>query len=303
MDRWVLFKYERLPNFYYRCGLLDHDLQECPISKGEDRNVVMAELQYGAWMRGDLVKRLGWEPHLTKKTGGDDTRGKANGGDFRILMVQSSRSSVTGSGKVKSGVQFLGERIGENTTKASENGVSDERDLQENSKGRKSSKLPIEDSPILVKVGEDRAQATNGKEGSRHEETKSRDKEYPAFKFELGPTDRIGKVLVGSDPISKEEGPMAMTYEMDAGWVAESLGPTSGHWKRKARVGQAKGKEKVESPVQMKRGMVIPSGVLDQNGLGRKRRKVEKKRGDGDAEEIGKDGGVVVAATQHRRAT
>ena len=37
----------------------------------------------------------------------------------------------------------------------------------------------------------------------------------PAFKFELGPTDRIGGVLVGSDPISKEEGLMAMTYEME----------------------------------------------------------------------------------------
>ena len=46
----------------------------------------------------------------------------------------------------------------------------------------------------------------------------------PAFKFELGPTDRIGGVLVGSDPISKKEGPMAMTYEMDSGWVAETLG-------------------------------------------------------------------------------
>ena len=108
---------------------------------------------------------------------------------------------------------------------------------------------------------------------------------------------------MGSDLISKEKGPMAMTYELDSGWVAESLGPSSGHWKRRARVGQAKGKEKMESSVQMKRGMVIPSGVLDQNGLGRKRRKVEKKGGDADEAENGKDGNVAVAATQHRRAT
>ena len=104
MDRWVLFKYERLPNFCYQCGLLDHDLKECPKSKGDDRNIVMAELQYGAWMRGDLVKRSDWEPHLTKKSGGDDTRGKTNGGDVRIPMVQSPRSSTIGSGKVKLGV-------------------------------------------------------------------------------------------------------------------------------------------------------------------------------------------------------
>ena len=190
VDRWVLFKYERLPNFCYRCGLLDHDLKECPKSKGDARNVVMAELQYGAWMRREPVKRSGWEPHLTKKTGGDDTRGKMPGGDLRIPMVQSPRSSAIGSGKVKSGVQLLGECSGENTTKGSENGVSDERELQENSKGKKSSKPPIEDSPILVKVGEDRAQATNGKEGSRHEETESGEKECPLLNLNLG--QRIG---------------------------------------------------------------------------------------------------------------
>ena len=56
---------------------------------------------------------------------------------------------------------------------------------------------------------------------------------------------------------------MAMTYEMEMGWVAETLGPTSGHWKRRARAGQAKGKEKAVSPVKKKRGVVTPFGVLD----------------------------------------
>ena len=215
VDRWVLFKYERLPNFCYCCGLLEHDLKECPKSKGEARNAVMVDLQHGAWMRGDLVKRSGWKPHHTKKNGGDDTRAKMPGGDLRIQMVQMSRSSGMGPEKVKSGVQLLGECSKENKTKGSENGESVKEELQENSKGRKSSEFLIEDSPILVKVGEDRAQATNGKEGSRHEETESGVKECPSFKFELGPMDRIGGVLMGSDPISKEEGLMAMTYEME----------------------------------------------------------------------------------------
>ena len=52
VGRWVLFKYERLPNFCYCCGLLEHDLKECPKSNGEARNDVMVDLQYGAWMRG-----------------------------------------------------------------------------------------------------------------------------------------------------------------------------------------------------------------------------------------------------------
>ena len=48
--------------------------------------------------------------------------------------------------------------------------------------------------------------------------------------------------------------------------------------------------------------MVTPLGVLNQNVLVRKQRKVEKQ-GGGDAEkENEKDGGEVVAATQHHRA-
>ena len=27
--QWVNFKYKRLPNFYYRCGLLSHALKDC----------------------------------------------------------------------------------------------------------------------------------------------------------------------------------------------------------------------------------------------------------------------------------
>ena len=189
----MLFKYERLPNFCYNCGLLDHDLKDCPKSKGDVRNVGLAELQYGAWMRGDPVKRSGWESHLTKKTGGEGIRGKSIAGEHRILMVHSPRCSTVGSEKGMSEMQCRRERIGENTPKVSEKGVSDEKELQENSIGRKVSKTPTEDLPISVKVGEDRALASNEKDGIRHEDTMSGEKEYPMFKFKLGPTGGPGE--------------------------------------------------------------------------------------------------------------
>lgn len=51
---------------------------------------------------------------------------------------------------------------------------------------------------------------------------------------------------MGNDPKenlkSKEEvlGPMAMTFSKEVGWVAEKLGPKSGHWNCLARKAHAK---------------------------------------------------------------
>ena len=37
-SRWVNFKYERLPNFCYRCGLMNHALKECLGNGAEKKN-------------------------------------------------------------------------------------------------------------------------------------------------------------------------------------------------------------------------------------------------------------------------
>ena len=58
-NRWVIFKYERLPNFCYRCGMLDHAIKECSegplVNEGEEEG----SFQYGAWLRGGPWKRYG----------------------------------------------------------------------------------------------------------------------------------------------------------------------------------------------------------------------------------------------------
>ena len=46
--RWVQFKYERLPNFCYQCGLLNHDMKDCIKVKKSGDQSEMKELQYGA---------------------------------------------------------------------------------------------------------------------------------------------------------------------------------------------------------------------------------------------------------------
>ena len=47
-SRYVYFKYERLPNFYYRCGLLSHALRDCKEGSDLNNKVENEHLQYGA---------------------------------------------------------------------------------------------------------------------------------------------------------------------------------------------------------------------------------------------------------------
>ncbi|KAK7857388.1 uncharacterized protein CFP56_017742 [Quercus suber] len=59
-SRWVSFKFERLPNFCYRCGLLNHALKDCTEGHGHSSDEGASCLQYGAWLRGEPIRRNGF---------------------------------------------------------------------------------------------------------------------------------------------------------------------------------------------------------------------------------------------------
>ena len=67
--RWVQFKYERLPNFFYHCGLLNHDMKDCTevVRRGDQTEV--KELQYRAWLRGDVFRNYVREMDQTGRRG------------------------------------------------------------------------------------------------------------------------------------------------------------------------------------------------------------------------------------------
>ena len=83
VDQWVLFKYERLPNFCYRCRLLEHDLKDCTQKKEIDKTGDMGEFQYGAWMKGEPVRKSGWDSYYAKKNEGVGVRGRISDDDYR----------------------------------------------------------------------------------------------------------------------------------------------------------------------------------------------------------------------------
>jgi hypothetical protein len=48
---WVAFRYERLPNFCYWCGLFDHSEKDCDIGLRQRHADSVEEFQFGAWLR------------------------------------------------------------------------------------------------------------------------------------------------------------------------------------------------------------------------------------------------------------
>lgn len=57
-QRWIAFKYERLPNFCYRCSMLSHGLHEYLQGKKDDFTD-LSTLQYGAYLKGEVSRKGG----------------------------------------------------------------------------------------------------------------------------------------------------------------------------------------------------------------------------------------------------
>ena len=83
---------------------------------------------------------------------------------------------------------------------------------------------------ILVKKGVDETQTNTEIEGYGQGAMETYQTETPMFKFESASKGYEEGGHVGLDLTKDREGPIAMTYDMELGWVTEALGPTSGHW-------------------------------------------------------------------------
>uniref|UniRef100_A0A2N9GDA6 Reverse transcriptase domain-containing protein n=1 Tax=Fagus sylvatica TaxID=28930 RepID=A0A2N9GDA6_FAGSY len=53
-ERWVSFKYERLPNFCYWCGRVDHGDKDCAIWLANPDTLHQSDQQFGPWMRASV---------------------------------------------------------------------------------------------------------------------------------------------------------------------------------------------------------------------------------------------------------
>ena len=98
-SRWVSFKFERLPNFCYRCGLLDHTLKDCSEEVDTTIGAETNTLQYGSWLRGDPLRRSGYESFkMGSRTEGGSGSGKTEGSKGRSSTVTQEPSNDPVSG-------------------------------------------------------------------------------------------------------------------------------------------------------------------------------------------------------------
>ena len=54
--QWISFKYERMPIFFYWCGIMNHDEKDCKLWVSSLGTLQKEEQQYGAWMHATIER-------------------------------------------------------------------------------------------------------------------------------------------------------------------------------------------------------------------------------------------------------
>ncbi|KAJ8441718.1 hypothetical protein Cgig2_019105 [Carnegiea gigantea] len=107
---WTKFKYLKLPDFCYGCGVLGHTLKTCEVT---DPDTLACELQYGAWLRASPMKpdvaMLKWR--LPKNEGcllpsGTNTWAPHYISSYPLMWVQQTG----GTGRDQSAIMLIDER-------------------------------------------------------------------------------------------------------------------------------------------------------------------------------------------------
>ena len=93
-ERWVFFQYERLPNFCYRCGMLDHGEKECLESMLKEENGEKGNAQYGLWLRGELGRQANRENDSTDEGNGLNNKHRDEGA-IREMRILSRKNMVS----------------------------------------------------------------------------------------------------------------------------------------------------------------------------------------------------------------
>ena len=94
---WISFKYERLPNFCYWCGMLTHGDRDCDRWLRNKGTLRREEQQYGAWLRAGVDRPI---RRVKVKVAGRSNIPWWSKESEQKLMETSSATSPSGGGAV-----------------------------------------------------------------------------------------------------------------------------------------------------------------------------------------------------------
>lgn len=275
-SRWVQFKYERLPNFCYRCGLLNHALRDCPEPSDLDGQSEEEQLQYGAWLRGEpgrrgVVETGDQSSGLTKAkkaTGGETEKkmGTSDSTNEPEKVCKEGRADVAiATDQGKEGIAW--DKPTYKLPDQSQRTLHGNRNVGEG--GGKVCMLDAQssDTNLVNPTGIAERSPRMGWELTHNPENE------PTFNFVLAPNVDQEVNMVDQAGQVPDMGPMAMCFDPTEGWVSSQLGPTSRHWIRKIRDAKPSEPKGEKSPKKRKRGSPIPVIELDTTISNLKRRK------------------------------
>ena len=220
-SRWIQFRYERIPNFCYRRGLLSHALRECletTKTNGQNEEELM---QYGPWLRGEPSRKGVAE--LEKQSNGP-IRGKVltgGGASEKVAVMaeqaKASEKSCEGSRAYVAMRRDQREEI-ENLEKAThEASCQTAKDLHEKGKisegvgklvelnaqtSASSSNLPTDTGEQLPRMVWEQTPLLGN---------------MPEFKYTLAPNKDQENTVESPTPRASNMGPMAMSYDPSEG--------------------------------------------------------------------------------------
>ena len=116
---WISFKYEKLPNFCYWCGLISHDGKDCEVWLAKKNVEKIEPHEYGPWLRA-LPYNPGKTPFIVVPGMGDGL-----GGDPRPAQRPTNAKSFEMSSK-STGVSSAGSDLGKKNDVEVRNGKKKE---------------------------------------------------------------------------------------------------------------------------------------------------------------------------------
>ncbi|XP_041009453.1 uncharacterized protein LOC121253514 [Juglans microcarpa x Juglans regia] len=136
-QRWIEFKYERLPLFYFPCGAIQHDSSFCARGNSKIIDKREAQSQYGQWLRATGMNLMG-------------NGGKGRGFRLPVNFQNSERDAGRKDSLINNGTQAYQQ---ENSTAVEQGNQPhiEQTSLVSKGKGKRKGKEGMENIPNNIK--------------------------------------------------------------------------------------------------------------------------------------------------------